>query len=74
MILQVEIKDNEYKSWTWREIGMRMEINVNLNPLELKLFHGDLVEEDGKLIGSKYRNTERGPAVRWEKSRLRCRW
>ena len=59
MIIQVEIKDNEYKSWTWREIGMRMEINVNLNPLELKLFHGDLVEEDGKLINSKYRNTER---------------
>jgi exoribonuclease R len=59
MILQVEIKDNEYKSWTWREIGMRMEINANLNPLELKLFHGDLVEEDGKLINSKYRNTEK---------------
>jgi exoribonuclease R len=59
MIIQVEIKDNEYKSWTWREIGMRLEINVNLNPLELKLFHGDLVEEDGKLINSKYRNTER---------------
>ena len=59
MILQIEIKDNEYKSWTWREIGMRLEINVNLNPLELKLFHGDLVEEDGKLINSKYRNTER---------------
>ena len=59
MKIQVEIKDNEYKSWTWREIGMRMEINVNLNPLELKLFDGDLVEEDGRLINSKYRNTER---------------
>jgi exoribonuclease R len=59
MILQVEIKDNEYKSWTWIEIGMRMKINANLNPLELKLFNGDLVEEDGKLINSKYRNTEK---------------
>jgi exoribonuclease R len=59
MILQVEIKDNEYKSWTWIEIGMRIKINSNLNPLELKLFNGDLVEEDGKLINSKYRNTER---------------
>lgn len=59
MIMQVEIKDNEYKSWVWRDNATQIETNMNLNPLELKLFNGDLVEEDGKLIKSNYRNTER---------------
>ena len=60
MILQVEIKDREYKEWIWRETIMKLEVSANLNPLELKLFHGDLVDnKSGKLINSKYRNTER---------------
>ena len=56
--MQVEIKDRDYKEWTWREIIMRLEVSSNLNPLELKLFNGDLVDQTGKLINSKYRNTE----------------
>ena len=60
MILQVEIKDRDYKEWIWRETIMKLEVSANLNPLELKLFHGDLVDnKSGKLINSKYRNTER---------------
>jgi len=57
-LLQLEIKDRAYKEWTWREIIMRLEVRSNLNPLELKLFNGDLVDQTGKLINSKYRNSE----------------
>ena len=56
--MQVEIKDRSYKSWTWREIVKKIEIKAILNPLELKLFNDDIVDEDGILIHSKYRIEE----------------
>ena len=60
MILQVEIKDRDYKVWIWRETIMKLEVSANFNPLELKLFDGDLVDnKSGKLINSMYRNSER---------------
>lgn len=59
MTLQLEIKDRDYKEWIWRETITKLEISANFNPLELKLFHGDLVDNNsGKLIHSVYRNSE----------------
>lgn len=58
MSLQLEIKDRDYKEWIWREILMKLEVRPNFNPLELKLFNGDLVDQSGKLIHSMYRNSE----------------
>jgi exoribonuclease R len=56
--MQIEIKDREYKEWTWRENLTKKEIIINFNPLELKLFNDDIVDEDGILIQSHYRKEE----------------
>ena len=56
MIIQVEINDREYKKWIWREMKTQLEVSANFNPLELKLFNGDLLDnKSGKLIKSIYR-------------------
>jgi exoribonuclease R len=56
--MEIEIKDREYKEWNWREIVTKIKFIINFNPLELKLFNGDIVDEDGILIQSNYRKEE----------------
>ena len=59
MTLQLEIKDRDYKEWIWRETITKLEVSANFNPLELKLFNCDLVDnKSGKLIYSMYKNSE----------------
>ena len=47
--MQIEIQNRKYTEWTWRKIGTNKIINNNLDPLKLKikLFNGDIVEENG---------------------------
>ena len=56
--MQIEIKDRDYKEWNWIDIKTKQIINSQLSPLELKLFNGDIVDEEGTCIQSNYRNNE----------------
>ena len=63
--MQVEINKRDYSEWSWRKIGTdkNKEIDINLNPLTLKLFNGDIVEKNGQLIHSNYSSNKHQPQI-----------
>ena len=53
-----QIQTNDIFKLTKKDFTNEKEIIINFNPLELKLFNGDVADEDGILIQSHYRKED----------------
>lgn len=63
MSLRLEIFDRSYTEWKWFDVDTEHETESHLNPLELKLFSGDIVDSSGEIMMSEYRNRTTIPGV-----------
>ena len=63
MNLRVEIIDRHYAKWIWRDATTQDEVDCDLNPLDLHLFSGDVVNKTGELIHSDHMDSATIPGV-----------
>jgi len=59
--MELCLDDRTYTHWKYKTGGT--EVVCNINPLVKKLFTGDIIQPDGKLIHSPYRNNNAIPGI-----------
>jgi exoribonuclease R len=63
MNYEVEIMDRHYAEWVWRNADTKEIVECELNPLDLRLFSGDVVQQNGELIYSNYMSNATIPGI-----------
>ena len=61
--MELIITNKNYTSWTWVNPVTREKIESHLNPKQLSLFNGDIVDENAKIISSPVRIMKEIPCI-----------
>jgi len=61
--LKIHIHDRSYSSWEVFDTNKFNKINININPLESKLFTNDVFTVDSKIVNIVHSSIRSGPAI-----------